>query len=132
MLSYAKLKSKPRVFRSLTGITLSEFEELLLSFEKVWQDYLYTHYIDRDGRQRSYGGGRKAELNDIRDKLLFILFYFRQYPTQEVQGFLFGMGQPQANEWVHRLTLDVESSSGRGTAFTRTESPEVGGSIGSL
>ena len=31
MLSYAKLKSKPRVFRSLTGITLSEFEELLLS-----------------------------------------------------------------------------------------------------
>jgi hypothetical protein len=32
------------------------------------------------------------------------LFYFRQYPTQEVLGFLFGIGQPQANEWVHRLT----------------------------
>ena len=38
------------------------------------------------------------------DKLLFILFYFRQYPTQEVQGYLFGIGQPQANEWIHRLT----------------------------
>lgn len=112
MLSYAKLKSKRRVFRSLTGITLSEFEELLLSFEKAWQDYLYTHYIDRDGRQRSYGGGRKAELNDIRDKLLFILFYFRQYPTQEVQGFLFGMGQPQANEWVHRLTKMLNQALG--------------------
>ncbi len=35
---------------------------------------------------------------------MFILFYFRQYPTQEVQGFLFGLGQPQANEWIHRLT----------------------------
>ncbi len=112
MLSYAKLKSKPRVFRSLTGITLSEFEELLLSFEKAWQDYLYTHYIDREGRQRSYGGGRKAELKDSRDKLLFILFYFRQYPTQEVQGFLFGLGQPQANRWVHRLTTVLNQALG--------------------
>jgi hypothetical protein len=30
--------------------------------------------------------------------------YFRQYPTQEVQGYLFGLGQAQANEWIHRLT----------------------------
>ena len=40
----------------------------------------------------------------LEDKLLFILVYFRLYPTQEVQGYLFGMGQAQANEWVHRLT----------------------------
>ena len=91
---------------------MSEFEELLFSFEKGWQDYLYTHYIARDGRQRGYGGGRKEELKDIRDKLLFILFYFRQYPTQEVQGFLFGMGQPQANEWVHRLTKILNQALG--------------------
>lgn len=37
-------------------------------------------------------------------KLLFILVYFRLYLTQEVQGFLFGIGQPQANEWVHKLS----------------------------
>ncbi|GBO52657.1 hypothetical protein APA_326 [Pseudanabaena sp. lw0831] len=29
-------------------------------------------------------------------------FRFRQYSTQEVQGFLFWIGQPQANLWVHR------------------------------
>jgi hypothetical protein len=104
MLSYAKLQNKPRVFRSLTGLSLSEFEKLLPSFEQAWQDYLYKEYINRDGRERRYGGGRKAELKDGRDKLLFILFYFRQYPIQEVQGFLFGIGQPQANQWVHRLT----------------------------
>ncbi|WP_225913759.1 helix-turn-helix domain-containing protein [Leptolyngbya ohadii] len=40
-------------------------------------------------------------MQDSRDKLLFILVYFRLYPTQEVQGFLFGIGQPQAHEWVH-------------------------------
>jgi hypothetical protein len=40
----------------------------------------------------------------LEDQLVFILFYFKFYPTQAVLGFLFGLGQPQANEWVHRLT----------------------------
>jgi hypothetical protein len=104
MLSYEKLKNKPRIFRSLTGLSLSEFEKLLPSFEQAWQEYIYREYINRDDRKRQYGGGRKAELKDSRDKLLFILLYFRQYPTQEVQGFLFGIGQAQSNEWIHRLT----------------------------
>lgn len=104
MLSYEKLKNKPRIFRSLTGLSLSEFEKLLPSFEQAWQEYIYREYINRDDRKRRYGGGRKAELKDSRDKLLFILLYFRQYPTQEVQGFLFSIGQAQANEWIHRLT----------------------------
>jgi hypothetical protein len=34
---------------------------------------------------------------------VFILIYFRLYSIQAVQGLLFGMSQPQANEWVHRL-----------------------------
>ena len=46
------------------------------------------------------------------DKLLFILFYFRQYPIQEVQGFLFGISQAQANEWVHRLTAVLSTALG--------------------
>ncbi|MEP0819330.1 transposase family protein [Trichocoleus desertorum] len=29
---------------------------------------------------------------------------FRLYPTQEVQGFLFGMGQAQAHEWIYKLS----------------------------
>jgi hypothetical protein len=83
---------------------VSEFEALLPSFEQAWQHYVEAEYINRAGRKRRYGGGRKAELQETWDKLLFILVYFRQYPTQEVQGFLFGIGQPQANAWVHRLT----------------------------
>jgi hypothetical protein len=113
MLSYAKVQNKPRIFRSLSGLTVSEFEKLLPSFEQAWQDYLEREYIERQGRKRRYGGGRKAELQTLADKLLFILFYFRQYPTQEVQGFLFGLGQPQANEWVHRLTGVLNQALGK-------------------
>jgi len=74
---------------------------------------LYKHFIEASERKREYGGGRKAELQESRDKMLFILFYFRQYPTQEVQGFLFGIGQPQANLWVHRLTVILNRALGK-------------------
>ena len=31
-------------------------------------------------------------------------FVNKQYPTQEAQGFCFGMSQSQANEWIRRLS----------------------------
>jgi hypothetical protein len=57
MLSYAKLQTEPCIFRSLTGLSLSEFEKLLPSFEQAWQDYIYSHYITRSDRKRRYGVG---------------------------------------------------------------------------
>jgi len=32
MITYEKLEKKPRVFKSITGITLAEFEELYQKF----------------------------------------------------------------------------------------------------
>jgi hypothetical protein len=37
-------------------------------------------------------------------QLVFLLFYFRHYPTQETLAFLFGLSQGQACQWIHRLT----------------------------
>ena len=111
MLSYTKIQNKPRVLQSLTGLTVAEFESLLVSFDGALQAYVEANYINQ-ARLRSYGGGRKPHLNNIQDKLLFILVYFRLYPTQEVQGFLFGIGQPQAHEWVHKLTQVLNQALG--------------------
>lgn len=63
-------------------------------------------------RQRQRGGGRISQIPEIEDKLVFILVYFRFYPVQVLQGFLFGMSQPQANAWVHRLTPILNSALG--------------------
>lgn len=111
MLSYAKVKGKPSVLQSLTGLNVKEFETLLVSFEQAWQAYLEREHIQKP-RARRYGGGRHAELYRVEDKLLFILMYFRVYPTQVVQGFLFGIGQPQANEWVHKLSRVLNEALG--------------------
>lgn len=102
-MRYSQLRNKPRTLRSLTGFNPIEFEALLSSFGAAWTSFVTKTFEQRENRKRAYGAGRNAHLQQLEDKLLFILFYFRQYPTQEVQGFFFGMSQAQANEWIHRL-----------------------------
>jgi hypothetical protein len=103
MISYDEAKDKPEAFRALTGLELVEFEQLLDSFESAYRRERES--LTRNAqRQRKPGGGRQASLSTIEDKLFFILFYFKNYPLQEIIGFLFGFSQSQANEWPHRLT----------------------------
>ena len=104
MLSYDTIKDKPTTLRSFTGLDKPEFERLLEPFEAAWKEYINEHHIQGKERKRSYGGGRKATLRTLEDKLLFILFYFKTYPLQEVIGFLFDLSQSQANEWIHTLS----------------------------
>jgi hypothetical protein len=111
MLSYEQVQNKPRALQSLSGLNVNEFEQLLVSFEQAWQDYIEQHY-NKPGRQRRYGGGRTPQLKRSCDKLLFILVYYRLYPTQEVQGFVFGIGQPQTHEWVHKLSRVLNQALG--------------------
>lgn len=113
MLSYRRIKNKPKAFRSLTGLTQEAFARLLVSFEQA-----YDYALDGEDalrptpRQRRRGGGRKGALTLVEDKLLFILFYFKFYPIQELQGFFFGFSQAQANAWIHRLTPVLNAALG--------------------
>ncbi|MCP4664837.1 MAG: transposase, partial [Deltaproteobacteria bacterium] len=105
MLIYKKLKNSPQLFKSFTGLTLNAFWVLLPAFRQAYEDDLDRRDEQREQpRQRKRGGGRKGVMQTDEDRLVFILFYFRMYPVQILQGFLFGMGQSQTNEWIHRLT----------------------------
>jgi hypothetical protein len=105
MISYEQLKTKPGLFKSFTGLTLGAFAEILPAFRQAYEEDLDRRDQQRgQPRQRQRGGGSKGALPRLEDKLVFILCYFRLYPVQVLQGYLFGMGQPQANEWIHRLT----------------------------
>ncbi|RQH24821.1 transposase family protein [Okeania hirsuta] len=54
-------------------------------------------------RVRALGGGRKARLLEAKDKLFFILFYFKCYPTFDVAGILFDLHRSRAHYWMLRL-----------------------------
>lgn len=102
MLSYDQMKDNPKVLLAFTGHTQAEFDEILGAFIKASYQ-LEQKRRAKQKRKRRAGGGRKAQLKTMADQLLFILFYLKTYPTQEVLAFLFGMSQGQANEWIHRL-----------------------------
>jgi len=96
-----KIINNPSLLKSLTGFSQAKFNELLPSFEKAFHEA----QINKP-RKRSPGAGRKRgeEIGSIKYLLVFILFYFKIYPIQELQGFLFGISQERACEWIHILT----------------------------
>jgi hypothetical protein len=112
MLSYHDLQDNPRAFRTFTSLDHAEFDTLLPSFEVAWNRYIYNNHIKKKTRKRRLGGGRKARLASIEDKLLFILIYFKIYPLQEVMASMFGMSQGRVNEWIHKLSAVLQSALG--------------------
>jgi hypothetical protein len=63
-----------------------------------------THTLDGEPRQeRAYSTYTDSPLPTLEDKLFFMLVYLKTAPLQVVQGALFGMPQPVANKWIHRL-----------------------------
>lgn len=96
----------------MTSLMAEEFDELLPIFEKRLADLSPPPELTKRGqpRQRKPGGGAKERLATSADKLLFILVYEKGYPIQTMQGLLFGLSQPRANYWIHRLMPILDKS----------------------
>ncbi len=104
MLRYVELKEKPKEFLAATGLTDEEFQTLLPTFEKCYQlSSKPKPKAPKKKKQRASGGGRKAKLTEIGDKLLFVLIYQKTFQLQTMHGLQFGLSQPQTNYWIHRL-----------------------------
>jgi hypothetical protein len=72
MLKYAELKEKPKEFLAATGLTDEEFQCLLPTFEKCYEQlFPKKPKLTKKRKQRSRGGGRKSKFENSSDKLLF-------------------------------------------------------------
>ena len=111
MLKYAELKEKPKEFLAATGLTDEEFQCLLPTFEKCYEQLSAKKpKPTKKRKQRSAGGGRKSKFENSSDKLLFILIYQKTIPLQTMHGLSFGLSQTQVNYWVHRLLPILQRS----------------------
>ena len=102
MLNYDTLLKKPRVFLSVTSLTVVEFQVLLIAFAQAFEE---QEHLTCEGqpRQRAKGGGQVGKLPGLEDKLLFISSYIKNYPLQTYQGLQFGLSQPKTNVQIHTL-----------------------------
>jgi hypothetical protein len=104
MLRYEEVKRNKRKFLALTSLTDKEFKDVLPYFAQAYAEvYEGNRTLAGKKRKRAVGGGRKSVLDEIEQKLLFILVYQKDYPLQIILAELFGMSQSSVNHWIHRL-----------------------------
>ena len=104
---YHNLQRYPSVFLSLTGLRIGEFDQLVKDVTSVYvAAELARHSLTWEGlpRRRAVGGGAHFTLS-MRDQLLLTLVWLRQYPTNEVLGFLFGVSDSTVSRWVNRWVM---------------------------
>jgi hypothetical protein len=127
LFSYYQIKEHPKLLLAMTGLSHTEFDQLLRHFQYTWDQYVQNNYIDRDNRQRQYGAGRaEATLVNIEDKLLFILYYLKVYPLQEILAFEFDMVQSTANEWIHILSEVLKKALDHGGYVPERDPKQLG------
>lgn len=112
MLNINRALQQDRLLRAMTGLNQKAFDVLLPTFSVI-----YEQKILQQPRQRVIGGGRKARLHQPQEKLFYILFYFKSYPTFDLAGLLFDIDRAQAHYWMHRLQPIVEAALGEKMAL---------------
>jgi IS5 family transposase len=101
MISYQKLVEKPKVFKSLTGLAVDEFERLFQKLVPAWSEHEYVR-LDRPDRKRAIGGGRKYTLK-LKNRLIMVMCWLRLYLNTEALGFFFGVDKATVSRNCRRL-----------------------------
>jgi hypothetical protein len=92
--------------RALTGVPTEKFSTLEAAFAIAIDDEkerAYREGLAQGKRRRKPGAGQKGKLPTANEKLTFLLYFLKVYPTFDVLGTQFGMNRSKACENVHAL-----------------------------
>jgi hypothetical protein len=112
ILRYCHLSRFPRVFKSLTGVDVPEFDTLVRDILPRYAAAEHTR-LSRPNRKRALGAGHPFRL-DPRDQLLLTVVWLRQYPIHEVLAYLFAISDSTVSRYISR-TLPLLEAAGRDT-----------------
>ena len=96
-----------RQMKALTGLSQDQFDPLLPFFSTIYettQQKTYAAGVESGTRRRKPGGGSKGKLPTMAEKLPFVLYYYKTYPTCDVLGTHFAMARSKAHENLHKLS----------------------------
>lgn len=101
MITYKNLKRNPRAFRSLTGMSISEFDALYRKLIPVWAKS-ERERLSRPDRKRAVGGGHPYRLS-LKERLVMTTVWLRLYLSTEALGFFFDVDKSTASRNTRRL-----------------------------
>lgn len=101
-MNYIYLLKHQELFPSVIGITHKQFELILPKFSSALRRIEHKKAYEKK-RQREVGGGRKSHLQTDRQKLFFILFYYKVYPTFRFAQVIFEFDKCNAQYWKEFL-----------------------------
>jgi hypothetical protein len=90
-MSYARLSKRPSLFKSFTGLDISEFDTISTEIESRYQEHERKR-LSKRRRQRDVGAGRPFKLK-VKERFLMLLVYYRLYITYTLSEFLFDLNQ---------------------------------------
>jgi hypothetical protein len=96
-----------RQIKALTGLSQVQFDHLLPFFSAIYEatrQKTYKAGVESGTRRRKLGGGSKGKLPTMADKLQFVLYYYKTYPTFDVLGTQFAMARSKAHENLHKFS----------------------------
>ena len=91
-MSYARLSKKPLLFRSFTGLEISEFNDIYAKIESRYNEHERKR-LSRTKRERKVGAAGRPFKLKVKERFLMLLVYYRLYITYTLSGFLFDLDQ---------------------------------------
>jgi hypothetical protein len=89
-MSYARLSKKHLLFRSFTGLKISEFDAIYCRIESKYEEHEKRRHLSNRKRVRDIGAGRPFKLK-VRERFVMLLVYYMLYITYTLSGFLFDL-----------------------------------------
>jgi hypothetical protein len=96
-----------RQMKALTGLSQAQFDHLLPYFSTIYESTRQKTYVEgvaAGTHRRKPGGGSTGKLPTMAEKLQFVLYYYKTYPTFDGLATQFGMARSKAHEHLHKLS----------------------------
>jgi transposase len=107
LMNIEKILKNRRLCSALIGITPDEFKQLLVLFTNT-----LLHIQSSKKRTRKVGGGRNGNIKTPTQKLFYILFYVKCYPTNDMSAFIFGSSKTRTQIWNQNILPILEKTLG--------------------
>lgn len=101
MINIQKLSKRPKIFKTLCGLTPGQFDKLLNEITPLWEEAEYKRQ-DWKGRKRPIGGGRPKKLS-LGQALFMLLLYYRTYTNHIFIGMVSGIDDSNVGRYIKRL-----------------------------